>query len=102
MPTRKIVDLLDEDHKRFSALQKLLKSAASQKRWTLELRALLENPLAGEVEVTDVRGPHLHVLCRSSAAATRLRFLLPDLLPELNKLAGFAQVTEIKIRVATS
>lgn len=100
MPTRKIVDLLDEDHKRFSPLQKLLKSSANHRRWTQELRALLDSPLAGEIEVTDVRGNHLYVLCASSAAATRLRFLLPDIVPELRKLAGFSGVTEVKIRVA--
>ncbi len=40
------------------------------------------------------------ILVQNAAWATRLRFLLPDLLPELNQLADFGGVRDIQIRVA--
>ena len=60
----------------------------------------LDAPLRYEVEVTDIRGPHLLLLCRSAAAATRLRFMANDLVQKLQPLASFAQVRELKLRIA--
>ena len=100
MPTRKIVDLLDEDHSRFSPLQRLLKASTNQKQWTAELRAHLQPPLSHAVTVTDIRGPYAYILCASAGHATRLRFELADILPRLNQLASFKQVKECKIRIA--
>ena len=100
MPTRKIVDLLDEDHRRFSPLQRLLKASTNQKQWTAELRAHLQAPLSHAVTVTDIRGPYAYILCSSAAHATRLRFELAEVLPKLQQLADFSQVRECKIRVA--
>jgi len=100
--THKIDDLLDESHSRFTPLQRLLKTSSNQKQWTAELRALIDPPLQHEVSVTAIRGPTAHALCNSAAAATRLRFLLPDLLPQLNALQSFSRVTEFKLRVSSS
>ena len=100
MPTDKIIDLLSEDHSRYSPLQRLLKTSSNQKQWTRELQACLEQPLCNEVQVTDIKGKIAFILCNSSAAATRLRFLLPKLQTTLNSLASFNRVTEFKIRVA--
>ncbi len=101
--TDKIVDLLDEDHRRFSPLQRLLKTSANQKQWTQQFRAMLDQldpALHHQVEITQVAGPNLTVLCHNAATATRLRFLLPGILPELRKLQGFAGVQTAQIRVA--
>ena len=100
MPTRKIVDLLDEDHSRFSPLQRLLKTSINQKQWTAQLRALLDSQLANEVSVTHIRGSTAHIVCTSAGAATKLRFMLADVLPQLRNLQSFAQVTTCNIRVA--
>ena len=100
MPTRKIVDLLDEDHRRFSQLQRLLKASSNQKQWTAELRAHLDAPLCHAVCVTDIRGSHAYILCDSAGYATRLRFELAELLPKLQQLQSFARVKECKIRIA--
>jgi len=99
--SHKIEDLLDEDHRRFSPLQRLLKTASNQKQWTAEFCALLDPALHNEVQVTNIRGPILYVLCHNAAVATRLRFLLADLLPQLRQLQSFRGVTETKIRVAS-
>jgi len=100
--THKVDDLLDESHSRFTPLQRLLKTAYNQKQWTAELQAFIAPPLRFEVSVTDIRGPNAHILSHSAAAATRLRFLLPEILPALQRLSNFANVTDFKIRVANA
>ena len=101
MSIRKIDDLLNEGHSRFTPLQRLLKTSSNQKQWTAELRALLDPPLSQEVEITDIRGPVALVSCHSAGAATRFRFLLPELLPRLQKLQSFSAVRECRIRVSS-
>lgn len=100
MSTRKIEDLLNEGHSRFTPLQRLLTKSGNQKNWTQELRALLDAPLSFEVDVTDIRGTTAHVVCKNAAAATRIRFLAPELVQQLNQLAGFSQIQRLSIRVA--
>ena len=100
MTTDRIDDLLQQNNGRYSPLQKLLHRSANQRSWTAEFRSILDAPLRYEVEVTDIRGPHLLLLCRSAAAATRLRFMADDLVQKLQPLASFAQVRELKLRIA--
>jgi len=100
MTTDRIQDLLQQQNGQYSTLQKLLNRSANQRAWTAEFRAVLDAPLRYEVEVTDIRGPNLFLLCRSAAAATRLRFMADDLLEKLRPLASFAQIGELKLRVA--
>ena len=100
MTTDRIQDLLQQQNGQYSTLQKLLNRSANQRAWTAEFRAVLDAPLRYEVEVTDIRGPNLFLLCRSAAAATRLRFMTDDLLEKLQPLASFAQVSELKLRIA--
>lgn len=100
MSTDHIDNLLAQTDGHFSPLQKLLQRSENQRAWTAELRAVLPDPLRYEVEVTDIRGPTAHLLCRSAAAATRLRFMSEDLLSRLKSLASFAQVQELNFRVA--
>lgn len=102
MPTRKIEDLLDEGHSRFTPLQRLLTKSVNQKHWTQELRALLDAPLKFEVDVTDIRGATVYVICKNAAAATRLRFLAPEITPKLNQIATFSHIQRLSIRVANS
>ena len=100
MSIDKIDDLLREGHKRFTPLQRLLDKAANQKRWTAEFRALLDPKLAHDVEVTSVQSDTLQVVCRHAAAATRLRFLLPDLTPRLRELQAFSHVRNVTVRIS--
>ena len=102
MSINKIDDLLDESHSRFTPLQRLLKTSSNQKQWTAELRAFIDPPLRFEVEITTIRGNQAQVLCHSAAAATRMRFLLPELLPQLRALKSFSQITDFKLRVSNS
>lgn len=99
MPVDKIEDLLSEHHRRFSPLQRLLSRNASRKQWTAELRAVLPGPLNREVEVTDIKGPTAYLTCQSAAAATRLRFLLPEIQAQLTRLESFSQVTDFRLKV---
>jgi hypothetical protein len=100
VPTHKIDDLLDEGHSRFTPLQRLLTTSSNQKQWTAELRALIEPPLRYEVEITQIRGPVATILCHSSAAATRLRFLMPEILPRMQSLSSFSSVKDCQLRVS--
>ena len=101
MSTHKIDHLLDESHSRFTPLQRLLKTASSQKQWTAQLRAVLDPALKFEVEVTNVQGPTAYLLCSSAAVATRMRFEVPVLLPRLQALESFSRVTDIQLRVSS-
>ena len=98
----KIDDLLHENHRRFSPLQKLLKQADNQETWTSQLRALLPEPLARDCRVMDVRGPVVIVVCSNAGNATRLRFMVPELVSQLRQLADFRSVETLQIRVAAS
>ena len=101
MTRSKIDDLLTERHRRFSALQQLLKRAADQESWTAQLQALLPDPLSRDCRVVDIQGSIVIVACSSAASATRLRVLAPDLLIELVQLADFRKVQDIRIRVSS-
>ncbi len=98
----KIDDLLTEGHKRFTPLQRLLHQAANQDAWTKELQAILPEPLRRDCRVSAVRGNALIVLCSNGATATRLRFLVPELLPKLTVLGHFQHITELKIKISHS
>ena len=100
MGTDRIDDLLEATQGRRSPLQKLLRNSENQRAWTAELRAVLPDPLCYEVEVTDLRGTTAHLLCRSAATATRLRFMSNELLTRLNDLSSFAQVRALNFRIA--
>ena len=100
MPTQKIENILSEDRTRYSPLQKLLHLSANQKAWTAEFRAVLDESLKYNVEVTKIQGPVAHILCRSASVATRIRFKAPEILPLLNQLASFSQVSSFNLRVA--
>ncbi|MEE9602575.1 MAG: DUF721 domain-containing protein [Thermoguttaceae bacterium] len=97
-----IDDLLTEGHKRFTPLQRLLRQAANQDGWTKELQAVLPEPLRRDCRVSAVRGNALIILCSNGATATRLRFLLPELLPKLTVLAHFQHITELRIKISHS
>lgn len=99
MANRKIDSLLSSHQHRPSALARLLGHAARQDAWTAQLRALLPQELASECRVGNVRDHVLTVHINNAAWATRLRFLVPDLLQSLKRLADFATVSEIRLRV---
>jgi len=98
----KIDDLLTERHRRFSPLQLLLRRSADQHSWTAQLQALLPDPLSRDCQVTDLRGPVIVVTCSNAASATRLRFMKPDLLIELQQLADFKRTSDIHIKVSAT
>lgn len=64
------------------------------------MRALLPQELASECRVANVRDQLLTVHINHAAWATRLRFLIPGLLESLRRLADFATVTDIRLKVA--
>lgn len=102
MSRSKIVDILDERHRRFSPLQKLLHHAAGQEAWTAQLQALLPEPLCRDCRVMEIRGPTVVVVCKNAASATRLRFMTDDLLAGLTQLADFRGAEKIRIRVSST
>lgn len=97
-----IDDLLTEGHKRFTPLQRLLHQAANQDAWTKELQAILPEPLRRDCRVSAIRGNALIILCSNGATATRLRFLVPELLPKLTVLGHFQHITELKLKISHS
>jgi hypothetical protein len=96
---RKIDSLLSSGHPPHSALARLVNRASQQDAWTDQLRALLPQDLASECRVANVRDQVLTVHINNAAWATRLRFLIPAVLPNLNRLADFTAVNEIRLKV---
>ena len=99
MANRKIDSLLSSGHSPHSSLARLVNRASQQDAWTDQLRALLPQDLALECRVANVRDQVLTVHINNAAWATRLRFLTPGLLPNLNRLADFTAVNEIRLKV---
>ena len=85
--THKIDDLLNESHRRFTPLQRLLITASNQKQWTAELRAHLDPDLqesrSGQRRARPDRHNRLqqrrhrnaHEISDAAAAAERLKHL---------------------------
>ena len=96
----KIDELLAEGRRRFTPLQRLLDQAASQDAWTRELRAILPENLRDACRVIAVRGKTLVVVCADGATATRLRFLVPEIVAKLKVLAQYRQVERINISIS--
>lgn len=99
MSKHTIDDLLSERHRRFSPLQRLLRQAADQESWTAELQALVPEPLRSQCRIGDLRGKRATIVCQNAACATRIRFLVPELLEKLRHLADFCEVEDIQVRV---
>ena len=99
MANRKIDSLLSSGHSPHSSLARLVNRASQQDAWTDQLRALLPQDLASECRVANVRDQVLTVHINNAAWATRLRFLTEALLPNLNRLADFTAVNEIRLKV---
>jgi hypothetical protein len=100
--SRKVSDLLSEQHHRSTPLQRLLRRAANQESWTAQLQALLPDRICRDCRVVDVRGTVVMVVCRHAASATRLRFMAPDLVAELRRLGDFRGVEKLQIRVSAT
>ena len=99
MANRKIVNLLSWSHPPSSALARLINRSSQQDAWTDQLRALLPQELASECRVANLRDQVLTVHINNAAWATRLRFLIPGLLESLGRLADFATVTDLRLKV---
>jgi hypothetical protein len=99
LANRKIDSLLSSSHSPHSSLARLVNRASQQDAWTDQLRALLPQDLASECRVANVRDQVLTVHINNAAWATRLRFLTESLLPNLNRLADFTAVNEIRLKV---
>ena len=99
MTRHTIDDLLNERHRGFSPLQRLLCQASNQEAWTAQLQAVVPEALRAHCRVSDVTGARATVVCSNAAVATRMRFLAPQLLEQLNTLADFREVTEFQVRV---
>jgi hypothetical protein len=99
MANRTIGELLSNRPRR-SGFTRLLAHASHREAWTAAMRAFLPAELGSECQVANVRDHVLTVHLTTAAWATRFRFLVPDLLPRLNQLADFANVREVRIKVA--
>ncbi|WP_407951137.1 DciA family protein [Permianibacter fluminis] len=64
----------------------------------LNLQPLLPASLRGHCRVTAVDGVTLEVTARQAAVATRLRYLVPQLLSGLHS-CGYPQLQQIRVRV---
>lgn len=66
------------------------------------MRAFIDPPLRYEVEILQIQGRVMTILCQSAGAATRMRFMLPELRTKLATLDAFNGVEEINLRVSSS
>ena len=101
MATQSVKDLLREGSS-YSPLQNLLRHAANQRSWTDQLRAAVDLQLRHQIEVSDIKGSRLIINCRSAGAATKMRFLAPDLIPKLNALSAFSRTEELVLKVLSA
>jgi len=97
---KKIDQLLNERHRRFTPLQRLLSRAAEQRAWTAELRSILPVGMQSTCQVRALRGGELIVVCLDSATATRLRLMAPNLAAKLRALPHFTGIERIQVKVA--
>ena len=93
-------ELLTERHRPRNPLERLVKHAALRESWTEQLRAVLPPAIAPHCSVANVRGRRMTIHVVDSSWATRLRFELPKVEPALRSLGDFANVEEIRIRIA--
>lgn len=98
MARHRIDELLTTPARR-SSFTRLLVHASSRDAWNAALRAVLPSELCSECQVANLRDQVLTVHLTTASWATRLRFLVPDLLPRLNRLSDFAEVREVRIKV---
>jgi hypothetical protein len=101
IPSQKIKHLLDSGQPHRSVLRNLLDQAEAQVGWTRTLRAVLPESIRPDCRVIAVHGDALVIGCRSAAAATRLRFIAPEVLADLSSLADFSGITRIKVRISS-
>jgi len=101
MATQSVKDLLREGSS-YSPLHNLLRHAANQRSWTDQLRAAVDLQLRHQIEVSDIKGSRLIINCRSAGAATKMRFLAPDLIPKLNALSAFSRTEELVLKVLSA
>ncbi len=100
MPSAKINALLSERPGHHTPLQRLLRQAADQEAWTLELCAVLPENLRYACQAKAVRGNALVVVCRDSAVATRLRLLAPTIADKLRALPHFSHIDQLRVKVS--
>lgn len=101
IPGRKINQLLAADQPFRSPLQNLLRKAEAQTSWTRDLRAVLPPELARDCRVLDIREGVLIIGSRNAASATRVRFEATSLIADLQTLADFSGVKEIRVQLVT-
>jgi len=101
-PKRKIEHLLAPDHPHRSVLRNLLNQAEAQISWTRSLRAVLPEEIRLDCRVIAVQGDVLVIGCRNAAAATRLRFIGPEVVADLGQLSDFSGVSSLRIQILSA
>lgn len=101
-PSRKIEHLLASDHPHRSVLRNLLNQADAQVGWTRALRAVLPDQIRQDCRVIAIQAGVLVIGCRSAAAATRLRFIGPEVLSDLGQLSDFSGIASLRIQILSS
>jgi len=96
---KKIIEILTFDQRRHTPLSRLLNRSSHHESWTAQLRSVLEADLAPHCQVKNLQGNRLTIQVDDAGWATRIRFLIPELLPSLTLLADFAGVEEVRIQV---
>lgn len=79
-------------------LVRLLRKGQRMDSLTQQVRALLPPRLAPHCMVADLAGDRLTLHADNASFATRLQFETPKLRVRLQKLADFAEITDIRVR----
>lgn len=83
------------------ALKALLDRLAILEGMDLTLQSLLPATLRGQCRAGVLSGDCLEVVCRNAGAATRLRFMAPDLVNALRE-RGLPQIRKLQIRLSAT
>ena len=79
-------------------LVRLLRKGQRMDSLTQQVRALLPPQLAPHCTVADLAGDRLTLHADNASFATRLQFETPKLRVRLQRLADFAEITDIRVR----
>ncbi|MBV1906727.1 MAG: DUF721 domain-containing protein [Pseudomonadales bacterium] len=102
MPNKKIIDILALGQQSYTPLAYLLKQSRLQASWTSQLRNLLPPELAVHCTVRELRHTTMIIQTSDATWATRLRFQQLSLIENLNKLADFTHISDIRIQVVAA
>ena len=94
-----ITDILKKSD---SGLAKLINKAKSSQDLEVIFRTALDNNLTKHCQIASYKNSELTVVVTTTSMATRLRFVIPDIIKQLRIQPEFKDITNIRYTVTSS